>query len=259
MIFDAHLHLPCYDDCVTFEDKKRRLLHDLKAAGVCGGIVIADSEFESAIGTTEDCVALFEDTENVFVMAGISPLINYERRLTELEPLLAARNVVAVKLFPGHEDFYMDDPRLDAVFALCERYDVPLATHTGWANPHYNRPHYFAQIAQARPNLRLVICHLCWPDIDQCFEAMAAYPNIYYDISSIAHEKKQRKQTVKSLRRIAEHCADRIILGSDYGMCSIAAHIELVRALKLSDTDTQLILADNALRLYKISLQGDTP
>jgi len=153
----------------------------------------------------------------------------------------------------------MDDSRLGAVFALCEQHGVPLATHTGWDNPQYNRPHYFAKIVSEHPNLRIVICHLCWPDIDACFEATAAFPNIYYDISSLAHETRKLKKTAKSLRRIAKTHADRIIFGSDYGACSIEAHVALVRSLGLDEQGTQAILAGNALRVYHLNEQMGEP
>ena len=254
MIIDAHLHLPCYDDGLSLQDKKLRLLSDLADAGICGGIVIADSELSSVIGTTEECVELFADVENIFVMGGVSPLIDYEVRLSALEQFLIEKKIVALKLYPGHEVYFMDDTRLAPVFALCEKYDVPLAVHTGWDNPQYNRPHFFADIARNRPTLKIVICHLCWPDIDLCYEVTAAYPNIYYDISSLAYKTDLLEGTSASLRRMADTHADRIVLGSDYGACSIQGHIDLVRSLNIGRREEQIILADNAISLYKLSL-----
>jgi len=256
MIFDAHLHLPCREDCLTFGDKRQRLLNDLTVAGVDGGIVIADSELLSVIGTTEECIDLFAGSENIFVMAGISPLINYKARLCALDKLLSARKAVALKLYPGHEAYYMDDARLTSAFALCEKYDVPLVVHTGGNAPQsqYSHPHYLACIAGDHPSMRIVICHLCWPNIDLCYETTAAYPNIYYDISSLAHEAGLLEKTIASLRRIAETHANRMIFGSYYGACSIEDHIHLVRSLGVNKREERMILADNALALYKLCL-----
>ena len=138
MIIDAHLHLPCYDDALqTLNDKKDRLLKDLSKAGVSGAIVIADSEESSAIGTPQECVELFSDTDNIFIMGGISPLIDYENRLAQLDSYLTNSLIIACKLYPGHEAFYMDDPRLNSVFQLFIKHDVPLAVHTGWDEAQY--------------------------------------------------------------------------------------------------------------------------
>jgi len=254
MMFDAHLHLPCFDEHAALDVKKQRLLRDLAAAGVGGGIVISDSEASSPIGTPEECAALFADTNNIFVMAGISPLIDCAARMRAVTLLLRERKAIALKLFPGHEAYYLNDNRLAPVFALCEKYDVPLAVHSGWDNPQYNRPHYFAQIAREHPALRIVICHLCWPNIDQCFDKTAIFSNIYYDISSLADEADSLASTVFSLQRIAKTHVDRIIFGSDYGDCSISAHIQLVRAMGLGEQKERMVLESNAMKLYKLTI-----
>ena len=253
LIIDAHLHLPCYDDTLlTLSDKKERLMDDLSKAGVSGAIVIADSELSSAIGTPQECVELFSDTDNIFIMGSISPLIDYENRLAQLDKYLTSGLIIACKLYPGHEAYYMDDPRLNNVFQLCIKHDVPLAVHTGWDEAQYNHPKYFAAIAQAHPELRLVICHLYWSDIDLCYDLTATYPNIYYDISSLAYEKEYFKKARDSLDRIAKINPERILFGTDYGMCSIQDHIDLVNSLDISTDSKNFIFCENAIRLYKL-------
>ena len=200
MIIDAHLHLPCYDDnLVSFEEKKVRLLDDLIKANVSGAIVIADSEESSPIGTPQECVELFSDTKNIFVIGGISPLIDYKVRLMQLEEYLKNKMIVGCKLYPGHESFYMDDARITDVIKLCEKFDVPLLVHTGWDNAQYNHPKYFVNIAKAHPDLRIVICHLYWPDIDFCYNTTSVYSNIYFDISSLAYATECLDKTRASL------------------------------------------------------------
>ena len=73
MIFDAHMHLPCNDDCVTLHDKKKRLLHDIKIAGVVGGIVISDSDRESSIlcRQTSGRRFLAVDAEKIFILSEV--------------------------------------------------------------------------------------------------------------------------------------------------------------------------------------------
>jgi predicted TIM-barrel fold metal-dependent hydrolase len=254
LIIDAHVHLPCYDDTlITLEDKKIRLLDDLKSAGVDKAIVIADSELTSTIGTPLECVELFSDIENIYVIGGISPLIDYETRLSQLDEILTQKLIVACKLYPGHEFFYMDDSRLDGVVSLCEKHDVPLLVHTGWDNPQYNHPKYFVELSKKCPSLRLVMCHLYWPEIDLCYDYTADYSNIYYDISSLAHDMNCIDKTIQSLKRIADENIDRIIFGTDYGMCSIQAHIDLINALDIPEKNKEMIFSENAIKLYKLN------
>jgi predicted TIM-barrel fold metal-dependent hydrolase len=234
------------------EDKKRRMLSDLAASGADAAVVIADSELSSPIGSTAECVELFSDTANIFVIGGISPLIEYETQLRQFDGLLSRKRIIAVKLYPGHEAYFMDDPRLEKTFELCERHDVPLAVHTGWDNVRYNHPDYFRQIAKAQPELRIVICHLFWPDIDLCYSATADCENIYYDISSLAHDTTQIEKTSDFLAHMSRQCPDRIVFGSDYGACSITAHINMVKSLAVSEDQKQGILCMNAIKLYRL-------
>ncbi len=256
MILDAHVHLPCREGLDTLEDKKKRLLRDIANAGVDAAIVIADSETASAIGTPSECAELFADQPHIFIIGGLSPLIKYEAHLRQLKSLLKSGAIVAVKLYPGHEAYSMDDPRLFNAFALCKEHSVPLAVHTGWSNPQYTQPRFFANIAQNHPTLRIALCHMCWPSIDACFDATKDYPNLYYDISSLAHNSARLKSTKATLARVAQSHAHRLLFGSDYGACDIAGHIDLVQSLEIEQEKKRAILYDNAARLYGIGRPG---
>ena len=71
-IIDAHLHLPYHVE--GLQNKKEHLLRHLEDCGITNGIVISDSSLKSGIGSMVECVELFEDTERIFVVGGISPL-----------------------------------------------------------------------------------------------------------------------------------------------------------------------------------------
>ena len=161
--------------------------------------------------------------------------------------------LVGLKLYPGHEPYFMNDERLISTFELCKKFDRPLLVHTGWDNSHYNHPKYFASIAEQNPNMRIIMCHLWWPDIETCYEVTEPYANIYYDISSLAHEKELISKTVMMLSKIAQDYPKRLILGSDYGMCSIQEHINLIHSLDVSKEVIQKILANNAFDIYSVS------
>jgi len=68
---------------------------------------MADSELQSAIGNNEECVNLFSDCDNVFVVAGISPLIDFQNNLNRIENYLCQKKIVGVKLYPGMSNFIL--------------------------------------------------------------------------------------------------------------------------------------------------------
>jgi len=260
-IFDAHVHLPIKDiwNLKNFDDKKKHLLAELKKYGVSGAIVIADSEPPGDIGYTEDLVTLFAKNKNIFVMGALSPLIDLENNILKMEKYLEQKEIIAIKIFPGHESYYLNDPRLIPIIQLCKKFDVPLAIHSGWDNPQYSATRYIIEIAKAHPSLRIVICHMHYPRIDLCYAITKKYKNIYYDISSLASEKHLTKQFLSTLNLAVKTCPGRIIFGSDYGDCSIADHIELINSLDTTEIRKQRIFFFNALRLYKIRTKRNCP
>ena len=85
MIIDAHVHLPVGNEYIDMESKKKRLLLEMKNAGVDKCIAIADSWPESDIGSNDDLVDLFEGCGNVYVIGGISPFKCFSETLKNLD------------------------------------------------------------------------------------------------------------------------------------------------------------------------------
>lgn len=77
MIIDAHVHLPVCNGDYSLQRQKERLLYEMKENRISHCIVISDSSMESIIGTMDECVELFAETDNVDVVGGISPFLNF--------------------------------------------------------------------------------------------------------------------------------------------------------------------------------------
>ena len=162
-ITDAHMHLPV--DFETLSERRDALLSEMHENGVCRGVVISDSEFESRIGSLADCAELFRETPDIAVIGGISPYIQYEKQLTVLENYIADGTVAGIKLFCGHEPIYLNDPVLAPVFALAEKYTVLVLFHSGWENAQYTAPEIILETAERHPQVAFVCCHCCYPHL----------------------------------------------------------------------------------------------
>lgn len=136
-IIDSHLHLPWQDECSTIEKKLERLQREMKENGIDYGILIADSILDSNIGNNEQCLKAISNSNNLFLVFGFSPLEGLDDQLIFARELLEEKKIVGVKLFPGHEDFCMNDPRIKDVISLCIKYGVPLLVHTEWNSEDY--------------------------------------------------------------------------------------------------------------------------
>lgn len=246
-IIDAHMHLPV--NLPSLCEKKNALLAEMNRNGVCRGIVISDSEISSDIGSLEECAELFDGCDEVDVIGGISPFIDYGSKLRVLEKHIANGSLVGIKIYSGHEPIYPNDGRLEPVYEIAQRYAVPVLFHTGWNAPEYTYPEVIRKAAKAYPNIALVCCHCCYPNLAECFGVLAECPNVYFDISSLAEGGKG----VKAVLEGAVHTSpERFIFGSDCGCCDQAEHIGFALSLNISEYERERLMYGNAVKIYGI-------
>lgn len=248
-IFDFHMHLPT--DFPTIEEKKKALLAEMERNGVSKGIVISDSEIESSIGSLRECAELFADTNNIFVVGGISPYFEYEKQLALLEKYISEKKVSGIKIYCGHETIYLDDERLKPVYRIAEEYGVPVLFHSGWDNAQYSSPEVISRAAALYQNVKFVCCHCCYPKLAECFERLAEFENVYFDLSSTADGPALRGEVKTAVEKAVRRMPERIIFGSDFASCDQRTHVEFFMGLDISDEEKSLIFYENALNVLK--------
>ncbi|MBP3415190.1 MAG: amidohydrolase family protein [Clostridia bacterium] len=250
MIIDSHVHLPVFEDA-SLSMQKIRLHADMKNNNVGKCIVISDSELTSVIGTMDECVDLFYDDENVYVVGGISPFFDFEIQLEKLERYLIEKKAVGIKLFPGHESFYLTDERLGPVYILAKKYDVPVLFHSGWDNSEYSAADIVAQTAEKYSGTKIVCCHCLYPNINDCL-ALTKYENLYFDLSSVADDRNTFLQIKDDITALITAAPDRVIFGSDYACCNQKEHIDAIMGLELTEEISNRVFCENARLLYHI-------
>ena len=262
MRIDCHLHLPVRDDLKTLADKKRLLLEELDKNSIDYGIIIPDNLQKSVIGNLSECLELFGDEPNVFIMATVNILYDPVSSIKEFEELLKTRKIVAFKIFPGHDKHYPNDERLEAFYELCIRYSAPLVIHTGWNSgdpsiAKWNDPRYIVEIAGRHRKLNIIIAHYFWPEVDYCYKITRGFNNIYFDTSGLADKEVEEATGKDKIKEILEKTiADNpksVLLGSDYGACSIRDHIQLIESLNIRDELKQAIFYKNAIDVFNLT------
>ena len=131
---------------------------------------------------------------------------------------------------------------------------------------------FVLQVLTRIPSLRAVMDHLSKPEImlskmqpwQDLMAEVAQHPNVYCKISGMVTEADPINWTREQLRPYADHVmesfgADRVMFGSDWPVCLLAASYEEVfttaRALvvdKLGKGAEQAVFGDNAARFYRI-------
>lgn len=248
MVIDSHLHLPV--DYSDFTSKKEALINELSRNGVDKGIIIADSELESTIGSVNDCAELFKGSDMIKVIAGISPFISYNQQLALCRELFMNGDIIGLKLYTGHENFYCTDDILGPVYDLAAEFDVPVLFHTGWDNSQYSAPEKMKELAQRRPKNRFVFCHCFYPNLEHCFATLGECKNVWFDTSSVADDPQISPQIRAALEMAIAQMPERIIFGSDFGSCSQKAHLDFAASLDITPEQRKLFMSGNALAVY---------
>jgi predicted TIM-barrel fold metal-dependent hydrolase len=111
----------------------------------------------------------------------------------------AGRLQVIGEVGPQYDGVTPDDPRLEAIYALAEELDVPLAVHLHPGPPGAPYPPFGMTKMRARngrpllleeplvrhPKLRLYVMHAGWPFLDEMKALLYAHPQVYVDLGVI--------------------------------------------------------------------------
>lgn len=136
---------------------------------------------------------------------------------------------------------------------------------------HTRHLKYVPQVAESCPGLALVIDHLGKPPIakneikewSQALKPLASYPNLHCKMSGLVTEANWTSWQTSDLRPYVEFVlesfgVDRLMFGSDYPVCLLAASYERVLEsfqellTSLSAVDREKIFSTNAANFYRL-------
>jgi len=262
MITDSHLHLTKDDSEENFGSAKERLLKNLAENKISSAFVIADNLIDTNCADTATLVELFKDNENIFILGSPNILDPKDDEIEYFDELLKNKSIIGLKLFPGHDPFYPTDRRCDDVYRLCLKYDLPVIIHTGInfgdiECAKYNDPKYIVKIAEKYPDLKIVIAHYFWPEIEYCYKITRPFKNIFFDTSALADDEVVRMsggidKILSILKKTIIDNPESVLFGTDYPMCDTKKHVELLESLKISSAFKEMVFHLNARKIFKV-------
>jgi len=260
MIIDSHLHLPSRREGKTLADSRQELLHELEECKVDYAIVIPDNVPVSEIGSLDEVLDLVENERHLFVTGTINIRKDKEPHILKLDKLFRTERIVAVKIFPGHDPIYPTDKRLTPVYELCVKHNLPVVIHTGGQKQSkYNDPKFIVKIAEKHPKLKIVIAHYFFPRIEYCHDITSPYENIYFDTSGLADDEVIADTGLQKIKKIlavtTQERPNNVVFGTDYAMCSIRKHIDLIESLPISEELKDRIFSRNSIELFNLKLK----
>jgi L-fuconolactonase len=158
---------------------------------------------------------------------------------------------------------------------------LSLIAHTGVTFDflaHTRHLPYVLKVVERIPKLRAVIDHAAKPAIKagtmypwhDLIREVALHQNVYCKLSGMVTEADYQSWDVEQLRPYADHVmeefgADRVMFGSDWPVCLMAASYEQVfsaaRSLvmsRLGMTAEEAVFGSNAARFYRLESNGPT-
>lgn len=172
--------------------------------------------------------------------------------VAEAERALLELGLAGIDLEPGFgaPARHPDDPVYWPIYELCLQHDVPVFLMSGptTPDPRFNDPAPLAKVAQAFPNLQIVVYHGYWPNVQQAIGLAFRYANIHLvpDMYLFQPGTEAYVQAANSF------LADQFLFGSSYPFRPIGQTIEDFLALGLRDSVVERLLYGNAARLLKV-------
>lgn len=188
--------------------------------------------------------------ENRFIGFGsVHPELSTEQNIESLRK----HRLRGAKIHPFFQNYSLDDDRLSQILDAMQG-EFAVIIHVGSIATASSRgvcsPPMLADLVRRFPRLDVVACHFGgYRQFEEAAEIVVGLP-VYLDTSwppSLA------ELDPKEVRRLIErHGPDRVLFASDWPMADQRTELAAVRALGLSDDDTNHILGLNAARLLDI-------
>jgi predicted TIM-barrel fold metal-dependent hydrolase len=121
----------------------------------------------------------------------------------------------------------------------------------------YAHPLEVDEVAVDFPDVTFVICHLGNPWVTDAMEVIYKNANVVGDISGLTlghFEERFEQYMLQVIKQVVAFAGDpsSLLFGTDWPISDLGSYLRFVRNLGLSEEDNELILARNAIRIFKL-------
>jgi predicted TIM-barrel fold metal-dependent hydrolase len=182
-----------------------------------------------------------------------------------LEERIRDGHVKGIKLYPGYENYAINDPSLETVMRVAAKYDIPVMIHAGDtysknAKVRQAHPLLVDDVAVDYPDVKFVICHLGSPWFQDTAEVLYKNSNVYADISGLTlgdFSFEFERHLVQRLKDMIAYMGDpskQLMFGSDWPLVRMGPYIKFLDGLGFEASHRESIGWRTAAKLFKIDL-----
>lgn len=216
------------------------------------------------------------DRENRVIRGILSFLPDdHDMDIVKFEQMIKAGEIeVFGELGPYYSGTTLSDSIWQPYLEICEKYDIPVAVHTGGGDPmgtyswapkarlSLGDPYLIEDVLVKYPKLRVYLMHAGgedWPE--HAIRLMAYYPQLYTDIAVLLWVEPNTQRYVTDFLRNIKHAGylDRVMFGSDQMTWpyAIEKSIDFLNSLDfLTEEDKEGIFYGNAAKFLKLEAVG---
>lgn len=186
--------------------------------------------------------------------------------IDKIEANLRRPQCVGIKLYPGYSSVYITDRRYEPVYELAEKYDKPVAVHTGQtagsnAMLRYSHPLTIDDAAVLHPHVRFVMCHYGNPFLMDAAAVAEKNGNVSVDLSGLIEGKlspsyfQEQCHYLEALRTWITYVEDysKFMFGTDWPLANYSDYIELTRQI-IPEKHWEAVFHKNAERIYQLHI-----
>jgi predicted TIM-barrel fold metal-dependent hydrolase len=268
MLIDCHVHLNNYHESTRRPTKEHalQLFDQMKKYGVDHAIVLTSYKIDLDRPSTEELIETLAGDPRTTLVEGLRWRNENRTDLFTLEERIRANQVKGIKLYPGYENYAINDPSLEAVMRVAAKYQVPVMIHAGdtyskRAKVRQSHPLLVDDLAVDYPDVNFVICHLGNPWFQDTAEVLYKNDNVFADISGLTlgdFSHKFERYMVQRVKDMIMYMGDpgrQLMYGTDWPLVHMGPYIRFLDDLELSEEQKENIAWKTAARLFKIDAE----
>lgn len=161
---------------------------------------------------------------------------NFGRQaVREVERCFAEYGLKGLKLHPDWDQFPADSKLVYPLLEVCQHFNAAVFSHSGGSSSH---PMRFLNLAEAFPNLKIVLLHAGYGHISDAVNCAKRVPNLYLETAG------QFAFALNAAIRALGH--ERIMYGSDFPYGPFEMRLSVITTIPgLSDEAKEMILGRN--------------